>query len=89
VVEGYIRNEYLGFITKYLGRFEVVQWQIWDVDEEEGDVNEVLEGVGMKYVMRLHLPSQLDQVLLYYIIRYPTYLRNYCKWTRQNQAKKE
>jgi hypothetical protein len=25
VVEGYIRNEYLGFITKYLGRFEVVQ----------------------------------------------------------------
>ncbi len=56
MAEGYIQNECLGFITKYLGRFEVVQRQIWDVDEEENDVNEVLEGVGMKYVMRSHFP---------------------------------
>jgi hypothetical protein len=38
-----------------LGRFEAVQQQRWDVDEEEGDVNKVLEGVGMKYVIISHL----------------------------------
>ncbi len=41
MAKGYIRDENLGFITKYLQGFEVVQPHIWDV-EEERDVGEVL-----------------------------------------------
>jgi len=44
--ERYITDECLGFIIEYLQRFEVVQWHIWDVEEEERDTNEVLEGDG-------------------------------------------
>jgi hypothetical protein len=39
----------LGFITKDLQRFDVVKWQIWDVDEEKGDVGEMLRGSSTKF----------------------------------------
>jgi len=51
MAEGYIRNECLGFITKYLQRFEVVQCQVSDADEEEGNDDEVLEGASVKFSM--------------------------------------
>jgi hypothetical protein len=43
MTKGYIWDECLGFVIDYLQRFDVVKWCIWDVDEEEGDTNEVLE----------------------------------------------
>jgi hypothetical protein len=46
MVERYITDECFSFIIEYLQRFEVVQRHIWDVEEEERDVNEVLEGNG-------------------------------------------
>ncbi len=36
-------SEFFGFVSKYLQRFEIVQWHIWDV-EDKGDDGEVLEG---------------------------------------------
>jgi hypothetical protein len=50
MVEGYMRDECLGFITKYLQRLDVVKQWIWDADEEEADVREVLEGAGTKFL---------------------------------------
>jgi hypothetical protein len=41
MTEGYIQDECLGFVIKYLQRFETIQRHIWDVDEEEGDAGEV------------------------------------------------
>jgi hypothetical protein len=40
-----------------LQRFEAVQRCIWDVKEEKGDVGEVLEGAGQKFMM---LPALCD-----------------------------
>ncbi len=51
MIEGYIQNECLSFVIKYLQRFETIQRHIWDVDEEEGDVSEVLEGTSTKSFM--------------------------------------
>ena len=51
MAEGYVRDKCLGFITEYLQRFEVVDRQVWDVDEVYGDAEEVVEGVGVKYLM--------------------------------------
>jgi hypothetical protein len=44
MAEGYARYEFLGFITEYLHKFEVVGRRVWDADEEYGDAEEVLEG---------------------------------------------
>jgi hypothetical protein len=53
MVEGYLKDECIGFITEYLQRFDAIQRQVWDAEEEYGDVEEVLEGVGKEYVMTL------------------------------------
>jgi hypothetical protein len=34
----------LGFIIEYLQKIDIVKRCIWDVDEKEGDVGEVIEG---------------------------------------------
>lgn len=47
----YIKDECIGFVTKYLQRFDVVERQVWDADEEYGDTEEVPEGGGKPYVM--------------------------------------
>ena len=51
MVEGYARDECLCFIIEYLHKFEVVDRQVWDADEEYKNAEEVLEGVGTKYLM--------------------------------------
>jgi len=51
MAEGYLQDEMIGFITKYLQRFDVVQRRVWDADEEYGDAEEVLEGAGRLYMM--------------------------------------
>ncbi len=60
MVEGYIRDECLGFITEYLQRFYVVQRCIWDVEQEK----KVLEGVGQKILMILALHDLAHQYVL-------------------------
>lgn len=64
MIEGYIQDECLGFVTKYLQRFETIQRCIWDVDEEEGDVNEVLEGTSTKSFMSSSLHEVAHQYVL-------------------------
>jgi hypothetical protein len=41
---GYLMDETLGLITEYMQQFQPVNSQIWDFDEEEGIIEEVLEG---------------------------------------------
>jgi len=50
MVEGYVLEETLGFVTKYLQEFEHVSRRVWDA-EEEGVFGEVLEGVPTKFVL--------------------------------------
>jgi hypothetical protein len=64
MAEGYIQDECLGFVTEYLQRFDVVKRCIWDVDEEEGDVGEVLEGAGTKFLMNPILRDVAYQYVL-------------------------
>jgi hypothetical protein len=42
MAEGYVKDECIGFVTEYLQRFDVVHRQVWDADEEYGEV----EGIG-------------------------------------------
>jgi hypothetical protein len=51
MVEGYLKDKCIGFVTEYRQRFDVVQQRVWDADEEYGDAKEVLEGAGRPYVM--------------------------------------
>jgi hypothetical protein len=45
MAEGYLKEECIGFVTKYLQRFDVVHVRVWDAEEEYGDTEEVVEGV--------------------------------------------
>jgi hypothetical protein len=60
----YIQDECLGFITEYLQKFDIVESRIWVVDEENGDVGEVLEGVGTKFHMSPTLHDLAHQYVL-------------------------
>lgn len=64
MVEGYMRVECLGFITKYLQRFEVVDRQVWDAKKKNGDAKEVVEGVGAKYLLSPTLRDLAHQYAL-------------------------
>jgi hypothetical protein len=47
MAKGYVYDEMIGFVIKYM--HEHVRSQIWDPDEEEGACNEVFEGVAAKF----------------------------------------
>jgi hypothetical protein len=51
MVEGYLYDKTIGFVTEYMQDFSHVQHRIWDVDEEEGVCSEVLEGAGIKFIL--------------------------------------
>ena len=51
MVEGYLKDECIGFVTEYLQAFDVTQRHVWDADEEYGDAEEVLQGGGMPFVL--------------------------------------
>jgi hypothetical protein len=51
MAEGFVKEECIGFITKFFQRFDIVQRRMWDAEEEYGDAEEVLEGAGRPYVM--------------------------------------
>jgi hypothetical protein len=59
MASGYVLDETLGFVTKYMQMFTQVRRRVWDVDEEEEVYGEVLEGFGSKYRL---LPSAWDLV---------------------------
>jgi hypothetical protein len=64
MVEGYVKDECIGFIMEYLQRFDVVEQREWDVDEEYGDAEEVLEGGGKPYIMTPALRDAAHQYAL-------------------------
>ena len=51
MAEGYVQEECLGFVTEYLQRFDVVEWRVWNANEEYGNAEEVLEGGAKPYIM--------------------------------------
>ena len=55
MVEGYLKDECIGFITEYLQRFEPTQYHVWDKDEEFGDAEEMLQGARKSYLMSTEL----------------------------------
>jgi hypothetical protein len=57
MAEGYVRDE-------YLHRFEVVDRQVWDADEEYSDAEEVLDSAGTKYLMSSALTDIAHQYAL-------------------------
>lgn len=44
-LEGYVLDETMGLMTKYLQEFQHISRKKWDAKEEEGVVGEVLKGV--------------------------------------------
>jgi hypothetical protein len=51
IVEGYIYDKTIGFVTKYMQEFKHVQHCIWDAYEEEKVCGEMLKGVGIKFIL--------------------------------------
>jgi hypothetical protein len=41
-----------------------MKWRIWDVDEEEGDVGEMLKGAGTKFLTILNLRDATHEYVL-------------------------
>ena len=64
MAEGYVKDECIGFVIKYLQRFDVLHKRIWNVEEEYNDTEEVLEGVGRPYV----LTAALQDIAHYYVL---------------------
>jgi hypothetical protein len=64
MAEGYVKEECIGFVTKYLQRFDVVHRKVWNADEEYGDVEEALEGAGKPYVMTAALRDIAHEYVL-------------------------
>jgi hypothetical protein len=65
MAEGYIKEECIGFVTKYLQRFDIVQRQVWNMEEEYNDVEEALEGAGKPFFMT----AALWDVAYKYVLR--------------------
>jgi hypothetical protein len=75
MAEGYLKDECLGFVTEYLQRFDVVHRRVWDAEEEYGDAEEVLEGVGKLYLMTPELRDVAHEYVLRNIsVMQPLYL---------------
>ena len=62
MVEGFIKDGYVGFVTKYLQRFDIVESQVQDADEEYSE--EVLEGAGKTYIMNTTLRDTAHKYVL-------------------------
>jgi hypothetical protein len=62
MVEGYIKDGCVGFVTEYLQRFDIVESQVRDADEEYSE--EVLEGARKTYVMNTALRDAAHKYVL-------------------------
>jgi Domain of unknown function (DUF4218) len=52
---GYIKDETLGYLTEYMATVQDVQTRVWDIDEDEGVIGEVLEGVSKTIHLSLEI----------------------------------
>jgi hypothetical protein len=75
MAEGYVKDECIGFVTEYLQRFDVVHRRVWDADEEYGEVEEGLEGVGKPYM----LSFALRDVAHIYVLRNVAVLQSWLR----------
>jgi hypothetical protein len=64
MAEGYLKDECIGFITKYLQRFDAVQRQVWDAEEEYGNAEEVPEDAGKSYIITVAIRDVAHQYVL-------------------------
>ena len=63
MLKGHMKDEYLGFITKYLEKKnEVVDCWVWDTDDKYADAEEMLQKIH-KYMMSLALWELAHQFL--------------------------
>jgi hypothetical protein len=75
MAEGYIKEECIGFVTEYLQRFDVVHKRVWDAEEEYGDVEEALEGVGKPFFMTAALRDVAHKYVLQNVVVMEPWLR--------------
>jgi len=61
---GYMYDEALGFMTKYLALYLHMKCQIWDANEEEVDAREVLSGNG---VVKMLSSTEMEMIHEYVI----------------------
>ncbi len=80
MAEGYILDETIGFVTKYLQDFRHVRRRIWDADEEEGVYGEVVEGA----VTKLTLDPVARDVAHQYVITNVACLTPWVRYTTLN-----
>ena len=64
MAEGYLKDEYIGFVTEHLKSFEHTQRRVWDEDDEYGDAEEVLQGAAKQFVMTPTLRDLAHQYML-------------------------
>ena len=64
MVEEYLKDECIGFITEYLQKFEATEQRVWDEDKEYGDAEEVLQGAQRPYVMSTEFRDVAHQYIL-------------------------
>ena len=74
MAEGYLKDECIGFVTEYLQAFDITQRRVWDVDEEYGDAEEVLQGGGMPFVLT---PVLQDLAHRYVLLNISCMLQDY------------
>jgi hypothetical protein len=80
MAEGYMVDETIGFVTKYLQNFRHVRQRIWDADEKEGVYGEVLEGAATK----LTLDPVTREVAHQYVITNVACLAPWVRYTTLN-----
>ncbi len=64
MVEGYILDDIMGFVIEYLQEFQHVSRRVWDVEEKEGVVGEVLKSAIEKYVFNPKLQDLAHNYVL-------------------------
>jgi len=55
VAEGYLKDECIGLIIKYLHEFEAMQRCVWNEDKEYNNAEDILQGGGKSYMLSLEL----------------------------------
>ncbi len=61
---GYIRDETLGFLTEYMAEYQHVRTRVWNADEEEGVIGEVLQGAVTRKKITLEQRDMAHQFVL-------------------------
>jgi Domain of unknown function (DUF4218) len=62
---GYIKDETLGYLTEYMADYQHVKTRVWQSEEDEGVIGEVLEGGSTQ----LTVPIQIRDMAHEYVLR--------------------